>query len=619
MKTLADRYRLDYAIGAGGMGIVWRARDLRRQLMVAIKEVRLPELMTTAERDRVNREARAAGRVEHPAIVRVHEVVVTDDGPWIVMDLVEGRSLGERVSTEGPLPAAEGAQLGLVLLDALAAAHAAGITHGDVKPANVLLPPDGTAQLTDFAVAAMLDGHLPLSDPAFVAPERRQTGEGGPEADLYSLGATLALASPDAAPEIVAALMHEDPKARPSLEAVRAALSAVAGHPAVVPPESPTNPKQTDTPTPATEQPGTTDTVGAGPAATTIAMALSGTPTEPDPADKTTTPGESGTADEAPETTANPHGPAAAASWPDGADVTQEQPLVTAALPEATAATGEATAALPEATAATGEATAALPEATAATGEATAALLEATAAAGEATTATGEATTAAAETEAGAEAATAPAEAAQAAKHERPAPPGIRSELKVAALIGAGVLAFLIAVAFFLDGGGPTSANQAAAQTSSATDAALVNTEPSPSPSDDLPSPSVEPSPSSQPQTTTRAPKTTRPTTNSPKPPTVTSAKIGLNPVTYNGPCSGNGLDVQVTVTITTNQPGTKVTFATTGKAAKTVTAVDGTYTETYRVRVDSSRKYSFPMTLSVTSPGTTTDSLTFTNACTKP
>ncbi|WP_433608802.1 protein kinase domain-containing protein [Dactylosporangium sp. CA-139114] len=558
MKTLADRYRLDYAIGAGGMGIVWRARDLRRQLMVAIKEVRLPELMTTAERDRVNREARAAGRVEHPAIVRVHEVVVTDDGPWIVMDLVEGRSLGERVSTEGPLPAAEGARLGLVLLDALAAAHAAGITHGDVKPANVLLPADGTALLTDFAVAAMLDGHLPLSDPAFVAPERRQTGEGGPEADLYSLGATLALASPDAAPEIVAALMHEDPRARPSLEAVRAALSVVAGHPAVVLPEGPATPDRTDTSAPATE-PGTAGAVGAGPAATTIAMALSGTPTEPEPADNTTTPGESGAPDEAPETTASPNGPAASASGRDGADVTQEQPLVTAALTEAT---------LP-------------PEA--------------------------------------APAAPASAEAAQATKHERPAPPGIRSELKVAALIGAGVLAFLIAVAFFLDGGSPTSANQAAAQTSSATDAALVNTEPSPSPSDDPPSPSVEPSPSSQPPTTTRAPKTTRPTTSSPKPPTVTSAKIGLNPVTYSGPCSGNGLDVQVTVTITTNQPGTKVTFATTGRAAKTVTAVDGTYTETYRVRVDSSRKYSFPMTLSVTSPGTTTDSLTFTNACTKP
>nr|BFE66342.1 hypothetical protein GCM10020063_108680 [Dactylosporangium thailandense] len=578
MKTLADRYRLDYAIGAGGMGIVWRARDLRRQLMVAIKEVRLPELMTTAERDRVNREARAAGRVEHPAIVRVHEVVVTDDGPWIVMDLVEGRSLGERVSTEGPLPAAEGAALGLVLLDALAAAHAAGITHGDVKPANVLLPPDGTAQLTDFAVAAMLDGHLPLSDPAFVAPERRQTGEGGPEADLYSLGATLALASPDAAPEIVAALMDEDPRARPSPEAVRAALSAAAGHPAAVT----ANPKPRDASAPASE-PGT---AGEGPAATTIAMALSGTPSGPDAADNTTAPGESGIPNEAGQTTASP---GSSAHQHDGADVTQEQPLVPAG------------------------ATPGTPEAAQTPGEAAQAPGEAAQAPGEAAQTPGEAA------QTPSEEAPAPAEAAPAAKNERPAPPGIRSELKVAALIGAGVLAFLIAVAFFLDGGTPTNANQAAAQTSPATDAALVNTEPSPPPSDDPPSPSVEPSPSSQPPTTTRAPKTTRPTTTSPKPATVTSAKIGLNPVTYSGPCSGNGLDVQVTVTITTNQPGTKVTFATTGKAAKTVTAVDGTYTETYRMRVDSSRKYSFPMTLSVTSPGTTTDSLTFTNACTKP
>ncbi|GAA3288394.1 protein kinase [Dactylosporangium vinaceum] len=503
MKTLVDRYRLDYAIGAGGMGIVWRARDLRQQQMVAIKEVRLPELMTTVERERVNREARAAGRVEHPAIVKVHEVVTTDEGPWIVMDLVDGRSLGERVATDGPLPAAEGARLGLVLLDALEAAHAAGITHGDVKPANVLLLPDGSALLTDFAVAAMLDPRLPLSDPVFVAPERRGTGDGGPEGDLYSLGATLAVASPAAAPDLVAALTADDPAERPNAHAVRRALSIAAG---VEPPPE--------------EEPWWEEPAEA--AATTAAA------------------------------TAEATAAAETQEQPAVDEATKEHPVVPLSTPAET--TGEL----------------------------------------------------------------------RAAKPATPAGPQrmqMKSEIKVAALIGAGVLAFLILVGFLGHGGGTTDdANQAAqgAVASPSDDALLAGagTEPSPSPSDDQPSPSAAPSTA---RPTTKAPKTTKPASPTPpKSPAVTSAKIGLNPVTYSGPCTGNGIDVEVSVTIATNQPGTQVTYATTGKAAKTVTATGGTYTETYRMRVDSGRRYSFPMTLSVTSPGTTTDSLTFTNNCSR-
>ncbi|GAA3451386.1 protein kinase domain-containing protein [Dactylosporangium matsuzakiense] len=525
MKTLVDRYRLDYAIGAGGMGIVWRARDLRQQQMVAIKEVRLPELMTTVERERVNREARAAGRVEHPAIVKVHEVVTTDEGPWIVMDLVDGRSLGERVATDGPLPAAEGARLGLVLLDALEAAHAAGITHGDVKPANVLLLPDGSALLTDFAVAAMLDPRLPLSDPVFVAPERRSTGDGGPEGDLYSLGATLAVASPAAAPDLVAALTADDPAERPNAHAVRRALSIAAG--VEPPPEE----------EPWWEEPSE--------AAATTAAATAATPAATDAQDR---PGTAATDVRQQPATAT----AETQEQPAVDEATREHPMVP--LPTPAETTGEL----------------------------------------------------------------------RAAKPATPAGPQrmqMKSEIKVAALIGAGVLAFLILVGFLGHGGGTTDdANQAAqgAVASPSDDALLAGagTEPSPSPSDDQPSPSVGP-PTARP--TTKAPKTTKPASPTPpKSPTVTSAKIGLNPVTYSGPCTGNGIDVEVSVTIATNQPGTQVTYATTGKAAKTVTATGGTYTETYRMRVDSGRRYSFPMTLSVTSPGTTTDSLTFTNNCSR-
>ncbi|MFI5912874.1 protein kinase [Dactylosporangium sp. NPDC051541] len=564
MKTLADRYRLDYAIGAGGMGIVWRARDLRQQQMVAVKEVRLPELMTTVERERVNREARAAGRVEHPAIVKVHEVITTDDGPWIVMDLVDGRSLGERVAVEGPLAPAEGARLGLVLLDALQAAHAAGITHGDVKPANVLLLPDGSAQLTDFAVAAMLDSKLPLSDPTFVAPERRSSGEGGPEGDLYSLGATLAFASPEAAPELVAALTAENPAERPSAHAARTALSVAAG---VEPP-------------PAEEA------------------------WWEEPAGATTAPGE-GNAE-----------PAGATTEPAGAHLAAGAVHAAAGAASTEAGTEHAAAGAGRAVGA-GEAAGAGPTAAGAAAQP-----------GEAAGAVGPAGVAGPDEEVTKEHPLVPAGAAAAgavaAASASKAPAGpqrmqMKSEIKVAALIGAGVLAFLIVIGFLGHGGGSTDEPDQAAQGAAASpsdDAVLTGTDPSPSPSDTSPSPSATPSVRGM----TKAPKTTKPASPTPpKSPTVNSAKIGLNPATYNGPCTGNGIDVEVTVTITTNGPGTAVTYATTGKAAKTVTAgPNGNYTDTYRMRVDSGRRYSFPMTLSVTSPGTTTDSLTFTNACTK-
>lgn len=202
-RRLADRYVLrESPIGAGGMGTVWRAYDELLHREVAIKELRLPESLSAAEREalreRAMTEARAAAGLHHPGIVPVHDVLEEDDRPWIVMHLVEGRALDEEVAASGPLDPRRTAEVGLRLLDALAAAHAKGVLHRDVKPQNVLLDADGNAVLTDFGIAAVVgatrgltqDGSL-IGTLGYVAPERMSGGKAVPASDLWSLGATL--------------------------------------------------------------------------------------------------------------------------------------------------------------------------------------------------------------------------------------------------------------------------------------------------------------------------------------------------------------------------------------------------------------------------------------------
>ncbi|MFC6879194.1 MULTISPECIES: serine/threonine-protein kinase [Actinomadura] len=195
------RYRLLELLGTGGMGSVWRARDELLGRQVAVKRIDLPEDVSPAERDmlceRASREARAAAMLDHPNVVAVHDVVVADGLPWIVMELLEGGSLAEAVAADGPMPPDRVAALGLALLGALAVAHREGLVHRDVKPANVLISADGRAVLTDFGVAA-LDGDPALTrtgtligSPGFIAPERLRDAPAGPASDLWSLGATL--------------------------------------------------------------------------------------------------------------------------------------------------------------------------------------------------------------------------------------------------------------------------------------------------------------------------------------------------------------------------------------------------------------------------------------------
>ncbi|MEV4189571.1 serine/threonine-protein kinase, partial [Streptosporangium canum] len=201
LPVLAGRYRALGRLGAGGMGVVWRAQDELLHREVAIKEVKLdpslPEAQRTEMRERTLREARAAARLGHPSIVAVHDVVAQDGRPWIVMDLIRGRSLAQAVRQDGPLPAERAAAIGLAVLDALTLAHSRGIMHRDVKPANIMLAHDGGVLLTDFGIAT-LEGDVQLTSPdalvgspGYMAPERlRGTGD-GPAADLWSLGATL--------------------------------------------------------------------------------------------------------------------------------------------------------------------------------------------------------------------------------------------------------------------------------------------------------------------------------------------------------------------------------------------------------------------------------------------
>ncbi|MFJ3961661.1 serine/threonine-protein kinase [Streptomyces sp. NPDC090036] len=205
-RLIAGRYRLDARLGRGGMGIVWRATDQLLGRSVAVKEVALDPALSADEarqqRERTLREARAAAQLKHPHIIVVHDIVEDGELPYIVMELVEGGSLADRLSRTGPVDLAEAARIGIALIGALRTAHAAGVLHRDIKPANVLLEaPGGRPVLTDFGIA-QVSGATTLTttgsfvgSPEYTAPERMsgQT-KSGPEADLWSLGALLCAA-----------------------------------------------------------------------------------------------------------------------------------------------------------------------------------------------------------------------------------------------------------------------------------------------------------------------------------------------------------------------------------------------------------------------------------------
>jgi eukaryotic-like serine/threonine-protein kinase len=265
-QLLAGRYRLADPIGKGGMGRVWRAHDEVLHRAVAIKE--LTAALYVSESDqavllaRTRAEARAAARINHSAVVTVHDVLDHDSRPWIVMELVEGHSLADAVKEQGRIEAREAARIGMWVLRALRAAHSAGVLHRDVKPGNVLLGRDGRVLLTDFGIA-QIEGDTTITRTGevvgsvdYLAPERIRGHDPGPSSDLWALGATLYTAVEGRSPfrrttplatmqavveeepaeprnggalaPVIAALLHKDPAVRPDVTAAEQMLAEAA-------------------------------------------------------------------------------------------------------------------------------------------------------------------------------------------------------------------------------------------------------------------------------------------------------------------------------------------------------------------------------------------------------
>ncbi len=192
-----ERYRLTKRLGSGAFGTVWSARDERLDRDVAVKVLPRERVIHA----RFEREARAAARLQHPAIVTLYEAAVDDEGAYLVSELVRGRTL-DALLEQGKLSDREILEVGVALCDALAHAHAQGVIHRDVKPSNVLVPSRSSgsgdrAKLTDFGVAHVIGGATlthtgdVVGTLAYMAPEQAQGREAGPEADLYSLALVL--------------------------------------------------------------------------------------------------------------------------------------------------------------------------------------------------------------------------------------------------------------------------------------------------------------------------------------------------------------------------------------------------------------------------------------------
>ena len=196
-ELIGGRYRLGRAIGQGGMGTVWLCRDEVLHRDVAVKRVGLLPGESVTDSARAMREARSSAALSHRNVVTIFDVVEDAGAVWLVMELVPSRSLSEIIKEEGPLEPAAVAALGAELADGLAAAHAAGIMHRDVKPGNVLVRADGTAMISDFGIAraagdpTLTQSGMVTGTPSYFAPELARGESPGPPADVWALGATL--------------------------------------------------------------------------------------------------------------------------------------------------------------------------------------------------------------------------------------------------------------------------------------------------------------------------------------------------------------------------------------------------------------------------------------------
>lgn len=223
--VIAGRYRLEREIARGGMGAVWLGRDELLGRTVAMKRIGLLPGASGPDLERATREARLAAALNHPHVVAVFDQVREGDDHWLVMEYVEGSTLGQLIRDRGPLTPAQVAPLLRQAADALAAAHAEGIVHRDVKPSNLLVTPQGQVKITDFGIARMqadpslTQTGLVTGSPAYLAPEVASGRRAQAPADVWALGATCfhALAGHppyDVGENVIGALyriVHEDP------------------------------------------------------------------------------------------------------------------------------------------------------------------------------------------------------------------------------------------------------------------------------------------------------------------------------------------------------------------------------------------------------------------------
>jgi hypothetical protein len=239
---IGGRYVVLGDIGHAGTGAVWRAADRVTGRQVAVAELHLPPDPDEhgLARERVLRAARAAGRLDHPGLVAIHDVVTDGEIDHIVTELVDAPTLADRVVADGPLDEDAASALARQLAAALHAAHTAGIVHGDVSPHTVLFGADGMVRLAGVGVAEAVDPQRTTRDPKLLAPELREGGPATPESDLWAFGATLHVAllgCPPAngeAPEVgggalesaLAGLLQPAPRDRPTARQVVTALDA---------------------------------------------------------------------------------------------------------------------------------------------------------------------------------------------------------------------------------------------------------------------------------------------------------------------------------------------------------------------------------------------------------
>ncbi|MBV1936904.1 protein kinase [Streptomyces sp. BV286] len=333
-RLIAGRYRLIERIGRGGMGTVWRAEDEVLSREIALKRLHVQHHLTDDEvatvHERTRREARSAARIAHPNVVVVHDVVDDEGLPCIVMEYVHGTALDAVLKGGGAVPPEEAARVGLGMIAALRAAHAAGVLHRDVKPGNVLLDPGGRVVLTDFGIA-MATGTSTLTRTGeiigsidYIAPERMKGDKPGPAADLWALGATLyqavegrppfrratametayAIAVDPLAPmkqagplePLIEMLLAKDPQERPSVAETERALRVVASRaPDAAPGATGESAWASAAPgtvtSPTTEAGGTLTDAGPAPAPSTTRPAPSATRPAPSATPSTAGPG----------------------------------------------------------------------------------------------------------------------------------------------------------------------------------------------------------------------------------------------------------------------------------------------------------------------------------------